>query len=87
MTAFGIFLTPVFYYVLQWFGSGAATAAPEPVVAHAPSAAASTNGHVPLKAYEHVLLNGDGHPSTNGNGHDSGQSAGLPSAAPHGEKE
>jgi multidrug efflux pump len=35
VTFFGIFLTPVFYYVIQWFAEGratASTAAPSPGV-------------------------------------------------------
>jgi multidrug efflux pump len=28
VTLFGIFLTPVFYYVIQWFGSGTPGTAP-----------------------------------------------------------
>jgi multidrug efflux pump len=30
VTLFGIFLTPVFYYVLQWFGRPPATTGPAP---------------------------------------------------------
>jgi multidrug efflux pump len=60
VTAFGIFLTPVFYYVLQWFGSDAPTT---PVAAHAPARAP-------------VILDGsNGHVTVNGNGHVSGVSA------------
>jgi multidrug efflux pump subunit AcrB len=53
VTAFGVFLTPVFYYVLQWFGSETPAAAPAPVVAHAPVILDGPNGD--------VTVNGNGH--------------------------
>ncbi|MBN9118835.1 MAG: efflux RND transporter permease subunit, partial [Planctomycetes bacterium] len=51
VTAFGVFLTPVFYYVLQWFGSGA----PSGPAAAPAVATGSANGHA-------AVHNGEGHP-------------------------
>jgi multidrug efflux pump subunit AcrB len=50
VTLFGVFLTPVFYYVLQWLG-GAKAAADQPAV---PSPV-TTNGHTPMQQVEEVL--------------------------------
>jgi multidrug efflux pump subunit AcrB len=58
VTAFGIFLTPVFYFVLQWFGSDAPRApgdAPAGPVAAGAAVATGANGEVPV--------NGNGHPA------------------------
>jgi multidrug efflux pump len=51
VTLFGIFLTPVFYYVLQWFGSGT------------PATASAAIGTEPVgpAANGHAMMNGDGH--------------------------
>jgi multidrug efflux pump subunit AcrB len=43
VTLFGIFLTPVFYYVIQWFGGSQSQAEPTPP----PEPAASTAMHTP----------------------------------------
>jgi hypothetical protein len=58
LTAFSIFLTPIFYYALQWFGSGTSTGE----TPHALNLE-SANGH--------ATVNGEGHASENGNGRDS----------------
>jgi multidrug efflux pump subunit AcrB len=79
VTAFGIFLTPVFYYVLQWFGTGTAAPAPE-ATAHGPAAPPGTNGH--------IAIVGDGHPAANGTGHvvlvEDGHATEVPVGAAHG---
>jgi hypothetical protein len=41
VTAFGVFLTPVFYYVLQWFGKKKADGPAGPL-------AAAPNGEAPV---------------------------------------
>jgi hypothetical protein len=40
VTLFGIFLTPVFFYVIQWFGGGQSPASPLLPAATPPAAAA-----------------------------------------------
>jgi multidrug efflux pump len=50
VTLFGVFLTPVFYYVLQWFGAAKARAAA------AAAAHADGNGHAPLRPVHEALL-------------------------------
>src|SRR5262249_49545027 len=46
VTAFGIFLTPVFYYVIQWFGSAKPSPAATPAAAPEPVAHANGDGKV-----------------------------------------
>jgi multidrug efflux pump len=46
VTLFGIFLTPVFYYVIQWF-SDRASPAPTPSAAVGPNGAPTTRVHLP----------------------------------------
>ncbi|QJW99553.1 efflux RND transporter permease subunit [Frigoriglobus tundricola] len=58
VTLFGIFLTPVFYYVLQWFGSGA------PAVARATEGSESSTAGHPAEANGHAAQNG--HVAVNG---------------------
>jgi multidrug efflux pump len=53
VTLFGIFLTPVFYYVLQWFGSNTPRMPTDDPAVPVADGAGGANGHVPL--------NGDGH--------------------------
>ncbi len=50
VTAFGIFLTPVFYYVLQWFGAAAPPAGAEPAAAAGHDAGAGHAADLPLGA-------------------------------------
>jgi multidrug efflux pump len=46
VTLFGIFLTPVFFYVIQWFGDrGPAAAAPLPPGARIPVEVPTADGH------------------------------------------
>ena len=64
VTAFGIFLTPVFYYVLQWFGSGTSTSPHEPTIAVAhPVTLESANGNGTVES-----ANGNGVARSNGDG-------------------
>jgi multidrug efflux pump subunit AcrB len=91
VTAFGILLTPVFYYVLQWFGSGPRDdAEPEAALAHAPPAPASANGHVSLNGDGQVAVNGEVHAPVNGDGqvasNGDGHAGERPAGAPHEEK-
>ncbi|HEX4609172.1 MAG TPA: efflux RND transporter permease subunit, partial [Urbifossiella sp.] len=45
VTAFGVFLTPVFYYALQWFGPATPTAHPPPLATVGPPPAGGAAGH------------------------------------------
>jgi hypothetical protein len=45
VTLFGVFLTPVFYYVIQWFGSRHGTPAHRHDEHAAPSSPSQRNGH------------------------------------------
>jgi multidrug efflux pump len=71
VTLFGIFLTPVFYAVIQWFGGTSSRIAPPPpgsldaVVAHA-TPAESRNGSAPafVGSDEAVKVDGKGHTAT-----------------------
>ena len=60
VTFFGIFLTPVFYYVIQWFSDRGA--AQGPIGATVESAHLDGNGHP-------AMVDSYGHATTSGNGH------------------
>jgi multidrug efflux pump len=63
VTMFGIFLTPVFYYVLQWFGSTAVAVVDAPQAAHAAHGPAVANGHAAVAGNGHVAAIANGHPA------------------------